>query len=256
MTDDIPKPQRLDSTLSKGLRILEMLTATEGGQSVTEIGRELELTKSNAFRLLQTLSALGYVRQLENKHYAATLKTWQVGRRAVENLNLRASAAPQMQKLSQETGDTVYLAVAEGLSVVYIDKIDSLQPIRSWNPIGGAAPIHSVSTGKAIIAADYDTWRERLRGNLTRHTDRTLTSLAALDADVARIQACGYATDTGEFRERVLGFGAAICLPNGAPIGAIGISMPDVNLPSNGETTYGEVVRKAAEGVMAQLART
>ncbi|MFC3678379.1 IclR family transcriptional regulator [Ferrovibrio xuzhouensis] len=256
MTNDTPKAPRLDSTLSKGLRILDMLTATQGGKSVTEISKELELTKSNAFRLLQTLSTLGFVRQRENKQYVATLKTWQIGRRVVENLNLREAAATQMRMLSQETSDTVYLAVAEGLSVVYIDKVESQQPIRSWNPIGGAAPIHCVSTGKAIIAADYTFWRERLRGNLTRYTDRTITNLAALDADVARIQACGYATDTGEFRERVLGFGAAIRLPNGAPIGAIGISMPDVNLPANGEASYGEMVRRAAEEIMAQVAET
>lgn len=256
MTDETQKMQRLDSTLSKGLRILETLAETRDSKSVTEIGRELDLTKSNAFRLLQTLSVLGYVRQLENKHYTATLKTWQVGRHVIENLNLRDAAAPQMQRLSQETGDTVYLAVAEGLSVVYIDKIDSLQPIRSWNPVGGTAPVHTVSTGKAIIAADYTAWRERLRGNLSRHTDRTLTSLAAMDADVARTQACGYATDTGEFRDRVLGFGAAICLPNGKPIGAIGTTMPDVTLPANGEATHGALVRAAAEEITAQLARS
>lgn len=254
MTDP-SKPQRLDSTLSKGLRILESLTAAEGGRSVTEIGRELDLTKSNAFRLLQTLATLGYVRQLDNRHYVATLKTWQVGLRVVGNFNLRDAAAGQMEKLSQETGDTVYLAVADGLSVVYIDKIDSLQPIRSWNPVGGAAPIHCVSTGKAIIAADYTHWRERMRGNLARYTDRTLTSLAALDEDVARIQGCGYAVDTGEFRERVLGFGAAICLPDGMPIGAIGISLPDVNLPPDGGPVHGERVRNAARAIMAQLTR-
>ncbi len=255
MTDDALKSHRVDTTLSKGLRILELLADSSGGKSVTEISKALDLTKSNGFRLLQTLSTLGYVRQLENRHYTITLKMWQVGSRVVTNLNLREAAADQMRKLSEATGDTVYLAVTEGLYVVYIDKIDSQQPIRSWNPIGGAAPIHSVSTGKAIIAADYKTWRDRLKGHLSRHTDRTLTSLPALDADVRQTQARGYATDVGEFRERVIGFGSAICLPNGTPVGAIGLSMPDVNLPAGGEVTYGELVRKAAEAVTQELAR-
>ncbi|MFC3117963.1 IclR family transcriptional regulator [Jhaorihella thermophila] len=108
-----------------------------GAQGVSELARELGLTKSNVFRLLQTLVALGYVQATEDKLYRATLKTWRVGRAVVENVNLRDLAAPAMEVLARETGETIYLAVQEGLSVVYIDKVESTRPIRSWNPIGG-----------------------------------------------------------------------------------------------------------------------
>ena len=125
------KPPKVDSTLSKGLQILEALAAGRGARGVSELSRDLGLTKSNVFRLLQTLTALGYVRPTEDKRYQATLKTWQVGRGVVENFNLRELAAQEMQMLSAETGEAIYLAVAEGLGIVYIDKIESTQPIRS-----------------------------------------------------------------------------------------------------------------------------
>lgn len=156
MTDDsdtdrsAPAP-KVDSTLSKGLMILEALAQSGGAKGVSELARELDLTKSNAFRLLQTLTHLGYVRHGEDRNYAATLKTWQIGRQVVDNLNLRDLAGPEMRWLSQETRETIYLAVPEEFSVIYIDKIDSLQPIRSWNRIGGEAPLHCVGTGKAIL---------------------------------------------------------------------------------------------------------
>ena len=76
---ETPKEPKVDSTLSKGLAILENLAASQGSKGVTELSRELELTKSNTFRLLQTLNTLGYVKHLDDKTYAATLKTWQVG---------------------------------------------------------------------------------------------------------------------------------------------------------------------------------
>ena len=198
MTDIIKTP-KVDSTLSKGVAILENLAATRGSKGVTELSRELELTKSNTFRLLQTLTTLGYVKHLEDKTYAATLKTWQVGRALVENLNLRAVAAPELAHLSQETGEAIYLAVPEGLSVVYIDKVESLKPIRSWNPVGGSAPIHCVGTGKAILANCYMRMREKLDGKLDRYTDNTLTTLAELDVDLAETRKRGYAFDRGEF---------------------------------------------------------
>ena len=247
------KTPKVDSTLSKGLAILENLAATKGSKGVTELSRELDLTKSNTFRLLQTLTTLGYVKHLEDKSYAATLKTWQVGRSSVENLNLRAAAAPEMAHLSQETGEAIYLAVPEGLTVVYIDKVDSLKPIRSWNPVGGSAPIHCVGTGKAILASNFVQMRDKLDGQLARYTDNTLTNMDALASDIADTQKRGYAFDRGEFRDRILSFGAPIILPDGEAIAALGISLPDINLSEGGEDKLGSLVRHAAEGVSQKL---
>lgn len=247
--------EKLDTTLTKGLQILEALARDGQARGVTDLANELGLTKSNVFRLLQTLAALGYVRQGADKTYAATLKSWQVGRGVVEALNLRELAAPEMQALARNTGEAVYLAIPEGLEVVYVDKIDGSRPIRSWNPVGGTAPIHCAGTGKAILAANYARMRDRLADELPRYTDRTITSLAALDADMAVTQARGYAVDAGEYRDQVHSFGAAILLPDGEAVAAIGVSVPDVNLPEDGVARIGELVRAAADAVSDRLAR-
>lgn len=247
------RPVRVDSTLSKGLQVLEALAKAKNGKGVTELARELDLTKSNTFRLLRTLTALGYVQNSESKSYSATMKIWQVGLSVIENLDLPTLAAPQMRMLSQKTGEAIYLAVPDLFSVIYIDKIESTKPIRSWNPIGGSAPIHCVGTGKALLAADYDRLRHQLRDRLTRYTDRTITSLKRLDADVAETKARGYAVDTGEFRERIYSFGAAIRLPNGKPVAAIGVSVPDVNLTEGRDEEIGALVQRAADAVTEAL---
>ncbi len=254
MTTDTPKAPRVDSTLSKGLAILENLAGSASGKGVTELSNEQGLTKSNTFRLLQTLTTLGYVKHRDDKSYSATLKTWQIGRALVESLNLREITAKELAYLSAETGETVYLAVRENLAVIYIDKIDSQKPIRSWNAIGGMAPLHCVGTGKALLAAEYDTLRDQIAPSLTRHTDRTIVDLASLDADVAATRKRGFAYDTGEFRERILSFGAAITLPSGEPVGALGISLPDVNLTDNGEDKLGGLVYHSAQSVSRKLA--
>ncbi|MEM9250655.1 MAG: IclR family transcriptional regulator [Pseudomonadota bacterium] len=252
MTDPAPK---LDSTLSKGLLILETLATAKGGRGVTDLSRELGLTKSNTFRLLRTLAHLGYVEHQDDRTYAATLKTWRVGRALIETDNLRELAAPEMSYLSEETGETVYLAVREGLSVVYIDKRDSSKPIRSWNAIGGTAPLHCVGTGKALLAAEFEALQGEIAAHLTGFTDRTLTTMAAVRTDVAQTLRQGYAFDRGEFRERILSFGAVIALPDCAPVAALGLSLPDVNMPANGEDRMGGLVLHAARAVSQKLAR-
>jgi len=243
----------VDSTLSKGLAILENLAAAKGSKGVSELSRELGLTKSNTFRLLQTLTTLGYVRHEPDKTYRATLMTWQVGRAVVENMNLRTVAAPLLQFLSKETGETIYLAVRENLQVVYIDKIESQKPIRSWNPIGGTAPLHCVGTGKAILAADYPDLRNLIAEQLAPYTDLTITDIEALDQDVAQTRERGYALDRGEFRERIYSLGSAILLPDGSPIGALGVSVPDVNLGEGSVERIGALVQHAARSVSEKL---
>lgn len=187
--------------------------------------------------------------------YSATLKTWQVGRSAVENLNLRPVAAPWLDYLSEQTGETIYLAVRNGLEVIYIDKRESLKAIRSWNPIGGTAPIYCVGTGKALLAADYANLRPRLPEVLHAHTDRTLTDLAALDADMEAVRLRGHAVDRGEFRPKIYSYGGVIRLPDGSAAGALGVSVPNINLEEGDSERIGALVQHAATAVSEALER-
>lgn len=248
-------PPRVDSTLSKGLAILEALARSPQGRGVTELSQELKLNKSNTFRLLRTLATLGYVKSSSVKLYSATMKVWRIGQAVVERLPLSEIAAPQMRKLSKATGEAIYLAVPDGFSVIYIDKIESTQPIQSFTPKGGSAPMHCVATGKALLAANYDLLRDRIRDHLVRYTDKTITSIKRLDADMAATQTRGYAIDRGEYRDRVYSFGAVVRLPDGDAIAAVGVSVPDVNLPvGRGEQICSLVVSAAAE-ISEALAR-
>ncbi len=252
---NVAREPKVDSTLTKGLLLLDTLTAVTCGKGVSDLAREVSLTKSNTFRLLQTLTALGYVRRGDDKLYSTTLKMWRVGRRVIDNLNLPELARDEMRKIADATSETVYLAVPENLSIIYIDMIDSLRPIRSWNRVGGSAPIHCVGTGKAIVATNYPSLRGALKGELVKYTSRTITTLSALEADIEVTKKNGYAFDTGEFREGVVGTGASICLPNGVAIAAIGVSVLETNLPEHGRDKLGQLVREAGERISARLAR-
>ena len=95
--------------------------------------------------------------------------------------------------------------------------------------------------------------RDAIKANLVKYTDNTLTSLTDLDANIERTLKNGYAIDNGEYRERVYSFGAPICLPNGEAVAALGISVPDTNLPADGRETMGALVRDAAKSVSKRL---
>ncbi len=86
----------------------------------------------------------------------------------------------------RRTGETVFLGTlaGDGLSVVYIDKVESEQIIRYAAGVGDRRPLHATSSGKAILAFLPLEQREEICKTLplVRHTERTVTSLATLDA--------------------------------------------------------------------------
>ena len=66
-TSQVNGPSSMETTLAKGLKMLEAVAHSDGPRGVSELGRELGITRSNAHRLLQTLAALGYVRQDQDR---------------------------------------------------------------------------------------------------------------------------------------------------------------------------------------------
>lgn len=248
--------ERVDSTLFKGLMILETLADRSGGYGVTELATKLALTKSNTFRLLQSLCTLGYVRQREDKVYIATTKIWRVGLQVMEQFEVRDFAAPAMRCLSEQLGETIYLAILEDTNLLYIDKIEGTQPIRTWTPKGGIVPIHCVGTGKALLAYNYDALRARVVGNLERHTDKTITSAAKLDDEMAKIRKDGVAIDWGEFRKQVYSIGAPIFGPDGTAIAAVGVSLPSANCNKSQVKRIAKAVTEAAGEISDAIANT
>ncbi|MEM7222147.1 MAG: IclR family transcriptional regulator [Pseudomonadota bacterium] len=246
--------ERVDSTLFKGLMILETLAAAPDGFGVTELSRQLGLTKSNTFRLLQSLCTLGYVRRRDDRLYVATTKVWKVGLLVMEQFEVRDYAAPDMRHLSELTGETIYLAILDGASLLYIDKIEGTQPIRTWTPKGGNVPIHSVGTGKALLAYNYDSLRGAVIGTLEGFTEKTITTAQKLDEEVAKIRKAGVAIDWGEYRAQVYSIGAPIFGPGGAAIAAIGVSVPAANCTKSEVKKIAAQVIEAAGSITRKIA--
>ena len=244
---------RVDSTLSKGLSIIEALATEAKGIGVSELARNLELTKSNTFRLLQTLMVHGYVRQDQNKQYFATMKSWKIGQMIMEKLDLPRLSISQMQYLSSMTGEAVYLSVLDGLSTLYIEKVESTKAIRTYTPKGGNAPIHCVATGKALLAFHYETLREKLIGNLGSYTDKTITTIEALDIEIEKIKQNGVAIDLGEYRAEVISIAAPVFSANNEVIASIGISAPAINTTKESIDKIVHTVIQAAQSLSNTL---
>ncbi|CAB3745739.1 IclR family transcriptional regulator [Paraburkholderia solisilvae] len=218
----------MDKTLLKGLMVLEALAGHEGEPlTIQALATRVGLTKSNAHRTLQTLAHAGYaVRDESSGVYRSTLKLFELGTIQLARLDVRREAAPVMRQLADLTEETVHLSVLDGDTVIYVDKIDSPQPVRAYSVIGGRAPAYCVATGKTLLAFQDDDYLDSRVLNLQAHTSATITDRAALHAELRKIARTGFAVNRGEWRDSVGGVASPVFDGLGVVVAAIGISGP------------------------------
>lgn len=228
---DTAAPAVANTTFVNGLALLEALARAGEPCGVSELARQLGLTKSNVHRLLQTLAERGYVANANAAgRYACTLKVWELGVQVLDTLDVKGIAPGYMEHLAAVSGETVHLSVLDHREVVYIDKVDSPQPVRAYSKVGGRAPAHCVATGKALLAFAPAAIVDDVARHLRRFTDETITDATAFRAELRRVEEAGYAINRGEWREGVCGLAAPIHNARGAAIAAIGISGPTERL--------------------------
>ncbi|HUH58574.1 MAG TPA: IclR family transcriptional regulator [Candidimonas sp.] len=217
----------MDKTFLKGLVLLEAMAKNEKSSGVTELAAQLSLNKSNVHRLLQGLVHQGFARKVpESSRYELTTKLWELGARVFNRLDVRLETLPYMKLLAEETQETVHLSILDGTEVLYIEKIDSPQPVRAYTTVGGRAPASCVATGKVLLAwAGNDVIALALQ-QLRPFTTKTIVDPAEFHEQFDQIRSVGYAINSGEWREQVVGVAAPLRDVTGAVVAAIGISGP------------------------------
>ncbi|MBK1787804.1 IclR family transcriptional regulator [Prauserella cavernicola] len=248
----------MDSTLMKGLRVLETLARSHEPRGVSELARQLDLTRSNVHRTLQTLTAAGYARQGSTPGtYECTLKLFELSSAVMDRVDVTRVAAPHMRRLAEVTEETVHLSTLSGAEVVYLDKIESPQPVRAYSSIGGRAPAHCVASGKALLAELSESNVDALFGDeVPASTGRGVRDRTELAAELASIRERGYAVNHGEWRESVGGVAAVIVNAAGAVEASIGVSGPLERVEPNSGGSYRDAVVEAARAISLDLGCT
>jgi IclR family KDG regulon transcriptional repressor len=246
----------LDKTLVKGLEVLEALAMSDSARGVSELAREMGLTRSNVHRTLKTLVAAGYARQDSKGDYECTLKLFQLAGSVVARVDVKREAEPFMAELAAKTLETVHLSVLDDTDVIYLHKIDSPQPVRAYSTIAGRAPAYCVATGKALLAFQDEEYLDRFRGKLQPHTPKTLANSTALRAELAQVRELGYALNRGEWRETVCGLAAPIFDATRRPLAAVGISGPVERLKPARLKAFTPDVVQAARSISEALGYT
>jgi len=223
----------MDTTILKGLSLLERLAESDQPRGVTELSRQMNLTKSNVQRVLSTLVELGYAQKdPATGRYGPTLRMWEFGYKTLSRDRVRLAAAAQLRLLHERCNETIFLCVGEGLDVMYVDKIEGNDPNRVFCMIGMRLPALRVAAGRAILAFQDDALVERAIAAMSPDQSQTTVDQAAdeMRQVLGTIRADGYAVSLGEFRPGVNSIAAPVWDTSGNPVASVVVNGPSERL--------------------------
>src|SRR5579884_3219806 len=174
-------------SLERGLAILSAFHSGRPLLGVSELSREVGLSRSTTHRYVATLTTLGYLRQDHGtKKYRLGPRVLDLGFSAINSMELREVAAPHLRRLSDETGFTVNMAILDGLDIVYVERCRSTQAgqreIDLNLHVGSRLPAYCTSLGKVLLAFLPPAERQAALATIAfvRRGPNTLTSRTAL----------------------------------------------------------------------------
>jgi len=223
--------------------------------TMTEIARACGLSEPTVIRYLRALAAHGWIVHQPTGAYHLGIPLYKLGQRAVADLDVRRVARPPMDELLDLYGETVNLAIRQGDVIVVIESLESSSAIRRGASIGEQDYWFSSGLGKSILAClpRSEVLRLRADAKLVTLTEKTLTSLPALFADLDQVRANGYSLDNEESEVGLMCVASAIHDRTGAPRYALSVSGPAERIRSALERGLGDDVAKAARAIEAKL---
>jgi len=190
--------------IRKGIEILRLIARTDEPLGVSEIARRLTIVKSTALGILKALEEEGFVVQDSiTKKFLAGSALYQFSREALRSMELPVVARPFLQRLVENVGETVILAVRDDDDTLRVlDVAEPKKELKITVPVGTRFPFHTGGLMKVFFSQmkNEEIRRYVEQNPLPEYTEHSLTRIDDLLKHVEEARRLGYATDLEEYR--------------------------------------------------------
>jgi DNA-binding IclR family transcriptional regulator len=186
------------SVTSRALAVLDAFDSSAPRLSLSEIAERSGTPLSTTHRLLGELTEWGALARRDDGRYEIGRKLWDLGLLAPVQLELRQVAAPFLLDVHTATRDTVHLAVREGRSALYVERISGRESVPVVSQVGSRLPLHATGVGKVLLASAPDDVVEAVLRAPARATRHTVVDPARLRRELGEVRRRGYARTAEE----------------------------------------------------------
>lgn len=253
---DAPPREARDSSTLRAFALLELIAAAARPPTLDELTRTSGLPKPSVYRILaQLVRARLADREPSEKRYVIGPRICALALAVHMHSPARGVRHAILARLVEEIGETCNLTMLEGGEVVYADRVETSANVRLHMKPGSRVPLHCTASGKLFLAHLPPAQVRPLLGPgpLRRYTDKTLTSVAALERELARIRATGIATDVGEYLAESVCLAIPVRAPDGRLYAAIAVHGPAPRMSLRKAHGFLPALRRAAEAMRASL---
>lgn len=140
-----------NKTVIKTVELLQLFETYEelSPQEIVELSG---IPKTTVHRMVQSLEELNFLKRNAYGKLELGLAFLKLGNLVKERLNIRKIAIPFMQQLKKDTGDAVNLVTREGLFCLYVEKVETSEPVRVYTKIGRQAPLYAGACPRILLA--------------------------------------------------------------------------------------------------------
>ena len=188
------------SVAQKIFAIADAFDSAPGSElSLTEIARRAGLPLSTAHRLVAEWVSWGGLVKGDDELYRVGMRLWRLGVRAPAARRLRSVARPFLEDLFEVSKENVHLAVRDGLSALYLDRLSHRRAVPVISEIGTRLPLHATGVGLVLLAhAGEDLLEELVAAAPRKYLPGTMTTLAELAPRLAEVRRSGIAISRNE----------------------------------------------------------
>jgi len=205
MPAQIPAPQSVDRIFT----ILDHLAVQRAGDTLSALARKADAPKSSVISLLAGMIHCGYLERDGKGRYQLAPRMLSLAMRVMAGRELPELARPLLVQLVEQTGETALVGTlaSDADVATYIDKVESLNPVRYTVSLGERRELYSSAIGKLLLTHMPPERRDKyLRSQpLRAFTPATITSARKLRVELEAIRESGVSQTHGE---RVVGASA------------------------------------------------
>ena len=237
--------------IDRAAELLVRVVESPGPVAVGELAATSGLPKSTTSRLVGALVRKGLVqRDGQRGGLRPGPVLLRFAHRSEETLVHAAAGA--LQRLAQESAETVNLAVPAPGGVEHLAQRDSRHFVGVGNWVGRRVPLHATANGKVFLAYGAAP----IPAQLDRLAPGTITDRARLERELAKIRARGYAIAVDELEQGLAAVAAPVFGADGAVVAALSISGPATRLGPDRIAALAPVLVEQANELSAQLGYT
>ena len=243
--------------VERAMQILASFNGRYPERGVSEIAQATGLHKATAHRIIMTLLNGGFLeRTPDGERFCLGLRMVELGLGALRDLDFRKAAFPYMQQLVDRFQETCDLGIWDRGQVLYVEVVNSEQPLTIAARVGRHLPAHCTASGRVFLAfLPSEVVEPILNAPLVACTEKTITSPARLREELQATRQRGYALDDEEFEVGIRAVSAPIRDIDGNLIAALSMPGPANRVTPDRVPEIAQALVEAAEAISAHVLR-